>query len=608
MFRKSVFLSKHSNTCPRVLDATDCPPHIATDTRMLYIDILFAASTSGTLPKFQRRYDPFKSNYTSLDTIFNPSPPAIYSLELISHIADSLSYLSPLLQSLMLQLPYLCIFGNMQLVLGATACIVVIGVIIRIYLRKSCLPPSPPTWRLGGHFLLYYNASLTIARWIDKYGPLITIRSGIHTVVVIGRYNAAMDIMEKQGRILADRPRLVAGEILTRGLVIGLAPVGDRFRRMRRFVAAIPALHTHLQPKSAEAWEPLQMSQAKNVILNILDNPHNFQHYVASYSAATIMKITYGKTTPTSATDPEIREVRQLLMRFRTVLRHGYYLVDSIPWLKYLPWYAPELRDEFERTKRLYMDQLNRVRQQIQSDEDIGPSFSKYMLENEHLYGLTEIEMAYLAGSFFGAGTETTTIAICTVLMAAAHFPEEQAKVQAELDAVIGQERAPTFADKPSLPLLAAFISEALRWRPLAEGGLPHRTTEDENYCIPAGTTVVGNLWAISRDPEVYPEPDAFKPQRWIDDQGRLRDDLAFFVYGFGRRVCPGRHIANRSVFINSLLILWAFKLSLDPTTLQGDMGIPKAMTPNFPGAIEFETRVPEGELRRMMQNHPEAR
>jgi cytochrome P450 len=41
---------------------------------------------------------------------------------------------------------------------------------------------------------------------------------------------------------------------------------------------------------------------------------------------------------------------------------------------------------------------------------------------------------------------------------------------------------------------------------------------------------------AISRDPEVYPEPDAFKPQRWIDDEGRLRNDLAFFVFGFGRR------------------------------------------------------------------------
>jgi cytochrome P450 len=443
-----------------------------------------------------------------------------------------------------------------------------------------------------------------VARWIDEYGPVITIRSGLQTIVIIGRHQAAVDIMEKQGRSLADRPYLTAGEILTHGLDISLTHAGDRFRRKRR------ALHTHLQPKSAEAYQPLQMSQAKTVILNVLNDPHNFQNHVAAYAATTIMKVAYGKTTPTSASDPEIGEARQVVRSVRTVLRHGNYLVNSIPWLKYLPWYAPELKDQFERTTRLHTNQLNRVKLHMQRNEDIGPSFAKHNLENGHLYGLTEIEMAYLAGSFFGAGTDTTSVAICTVLMAAAHFPEEQAKVQAELDAVIGRERVPTFADKPFLPRLEAFISEALRWRPLAPEGVPHRTTEDviwENYRIPAGTTVIGSHWAISRDPEVYPEPDAFKPQRWINDQGRLRDDLTFFVFGFGRRVCPGQHIASRSVFINSLLIFWAFQLSLDPTKLQDDMGFTTTAIPNVPCTIEFRTRVPEAELRHMMQNYPEA-
>ncbi|KAG1732088.1 cytochrome P450 [Suillus occidentalis] len=504
----------------------------------------------------------------------------------------------------MLQLPDLRISGNTHLVLGATACIWAIGVIIRAYLRRSHLPPSPPTRRLRGHFLPPHNTSLTVARWIDEYGPLITIRSGLQAIVIIGRYKAAVDIMEKQGKLVAGRPRLAAGEILERGLSIVLSHAGDRFRRFRR------ALYSHLQPKSAEAYQPLQMSQAKTMILNILHDPDHFQDHAGTYAAATIMKVAYGKATPTSATDPEIREARQLIRDFRTILRRGHYLVDLIPWLKYLPGYAPELKDQSERTRRLYTDQLNRVKLQMQSNEDIGSSFTKHILENEHLYGLTEIEMAYLAGAFFAAGTETTAVAICTVLMAAAHFPEEQAKVQDELDEVIGRKRAPTFTDKPFLPRLEAFISEALRWRPLSPEGMPHRTTEDviwDNYCIPAGTTVIGNHWAISRDPEVYPEPDAFKPQRWIDDQGRLRDDLSFFVFGFGRRVCPGQHVANRSVFINSLLILWAFQLSLDPTKPQDDMGFMNATMPNVPLAIEFKTRVPEVELRRMMKNYPEA-
>ncbi|KAG1814531.1 cytochrome P450 [Suillus variegatus] len=511
----------------------------------------------------------------------------------------------------MLQLPDLRISDNTSLTLDIAACVGVIGTIVWVYLRKSDsrlpLPPSPPTWRLRGHFLPPRDPFLAVARWIDEYGPLITIRSGMQNIVIIGRHKAVVDIMEKQGRTLADRPRLVAaGEILTRGLSIGFCHAGDRLRQMRR------ALHTHLQPKSADTYQPLQMLQARSLILNILDDPSNFQNHAISCAASTILKVAYGKTSPTSATDHAVREARHIVFRFRTVLRPGAYWVDSIPWLKYLPWYAPELKDDSKRSKRLYTDELNRVKLQMRN-EDIGPSFSKYILENGHLYNLTEMEMAYLSGAFFGAGTETVAAAICTVLMAAAHFPEEQAKVQAELYAVIGRERAPTFADRPSLPRLEAFISEALRWRPLVHPtGFPHRTTEDviwasENYCIPAGTTVFGNLWSISRDPEVYPEPDAFKPQRWIDDQGRLRDDLTLFVYGFGRRVCPGQHVANRSVFINSLLVLWAFQLSLDPTKPQDDMGFARTFMPNVPCAIEFQARVPAVELRRMMQNYPEA-
>ncbi|KAG1731428.1 cytochrome P450 [Suillus lakei] len=495
---------------------------------------------------------------------------------------------------------------NAQLVLSAVVCLGVVGIIVRAYRPKSesglPLPPSPPTWRLGGHFLPQRHSSLTIAGWIGEYGPLITIRSKLEKIVIVGRYKAAVDIMENQGKLTADRPRMIAaGEMFGGGMGIGFAYWGDRFRRMRR------ALHTHLQPKAAETYQPLQMSHVKDTVLGILDDPHNFQNHVVTYAATTIMKIAYGKTTSTAATDSSVVEIRRFVKTISAVVRPGAYLVDSIPWLKHLPWYGRDLKRGFERTKKLNLGQLNRVREQMQSDVDIGSSFVKYILQNNHLYGLSETEMAFLGGSFFAAGSETTSTAICTVLMAAACFPEEQAQVQAELDAVIGRHRAPTFSNQQSLPRLQAFISEALRWRPpLPTGALAHRTTHDENYCIPAGTTIFGNHWSISRDPDAYPEPDAFRPQRWIDDQGLLRDDLKFFPYGFGRRVCPGQHVASRSVFINSLLILWAFQLTLDPTKPLDDMGLMIGEKSDKPCTIEFETRIPESELRLLMQNYPE--
>ncbi|KAG1742247.1 cytochrome P450 [Suillus paluster] len=507
----------------------------------------------------------------------------------------------------MIQLPDLRIFDNTQLILGAAACLGVAGVITQAcYFSNSGsglpLPPSPPTWRLRGHFIPPLNPFLTVTAWIDEHGPLITIRSGTEKIVVIGRHNAAVDIMEKQGGSVADRPRFVAaGEMLSGGLSNLLTPAGMRLRRMRR------ALHAHLQPKAASEYQSLQISHAKNTILNILEDPSNFQNHISTYAATVITKIAYGKTTPTSAAGPEVKQLREHLRIFRGALRPGAYLADSIPWLKYLPWYGQELKRVFKESGQLYAGQLNRVKQQMQSNVDIGPSFVKHMLETVELHGLTEVEMAFIAGGLFAAGTDTTTLAICTVLMAAACFPEEQAKIQAEIDAVVGSHRAPNFADEQSLPRLQAFISEALRWRPLLPAGVAHRTTKEViwgNYCIPAKTTVVGNHWSISRDPDVFPEPDAFKPERWINDQGRVRDDLKFFVFGFGRRVCPGQDVATRSVFINAVLILWAFQLNLNPTKPLDDMGFMRG--DSQPGAIQFKTRIPETELRRMMQNYPE--
>ncbi|KAG2137977.1 cytochrome P450 [Suillus clintonianus] len=508
----------------------------------------------------------------------------------------------------MLQLSDLSFSENVRRILGAAACLWVVQVIVRASLPKSKsglpLPPSPPSRRLRGHFLPPRSSFLTIGRWIDEHGPLVTLRSGTQKMVIIGRHKAAIDIMERQSASLVDRPRLIAAsEMLSGGLSIVFTPAGDRFRRMRR------ALHTHLQPKAAEAYQPLQMSYAKHTVLSILEDPQNFQNHARTYAATTVTKIAYGKDTSTSATDAEVKDAREFLDIFRVAVRPGAYLVDAIPWLRYLPWYGQELKRGFEISKRLYTNQLNCVKEQItQGNADIGPSFGRYMLENRDLCGLTEPEMAFLAGAFFVAGTDTTALAICTVLMAAACFPDEQAIVQAELDAVIGRHRAPTFADEQSLPRLHAFISEALRWRPLVPNGTPHRTTKEviwENYSIPAGTTVFGNHWAISRDPEVYPEPDAFKPQRWINDQGGLRDDLDFFVFGFGRRICPALHLAKRSVFINSALIVWAFELAADHTKPLDDMGFMSGMPPKEdPCTINFKTRIPELELRHTMHNY----
>ncbi|KAG9310273.1 cytochrome P450 [Chiua virens] len=436
--------------------------------------------------------------------------------------------------------------------------------------RRLPLPPGPPGHWLIGNAIPRENQSQQFAAWISQYGPIISLRIGPKTMIIIGRYKESVDIMEKEGGLLADRPRAVAaGEILSRGLRMILAPAGEQFRRLRR------AAHTHLQAKAAESYAPIQMNAARDVILDILDDPKHHQAHANRYAASVVLRVAYGKSTPTATNAPEIITIQKMLKRFQTLMRPGALLIEKFPILKHVPFYAGYLEAWRQEESKLFHDQLDRVSQEVNTG-NAGPSFARYLLENQNTHKLSYEEMAYLTGSLFGAGSDTTAVAIMVVVMAAACYPEAQVVVQDELDNVVGCDRAPTFDDYNLLPQLHAFMLECLRWRPVTTLGFAHRAMTDITYngiCIPEGAIVFGNHWAISRDPEVYPNPDKFDPQRWLDRSGRVRDDLKFPSFGFGRRICPGQHIATRSIFINAALLLWSFRITQDPNSPIDDNG-----------------------------------
>ncbi|KAG1824846.1 cytochrome P450 [Suillus subaureus] len=405
-------------------------------------------------------------------------------------------------------------------------------------------------------------------------------------MVIIGRYQESNDIMEKEGGQLADRPRAVAaGEILSRGLRMILSPAGEQFRRLRK------AAHTHLQVKAAESYAPIQMDAARDVILDILDNPKGHQAAANRYAASVILRVMYGKSTPTATNAPEIIVVHKMLKRFQMLMRPGAFLIERFPILKYVPGYTTELEEWRREESQVFHDQLNRVSRELATGK-AGPSFARYLLENRSSHKLSQEEMAYLAGSLFGAGSDTTAVAIMYVVMASACYPKAQETVQEQLDIVVGRDRTPTFDDYNSLPQIEAFMLECLRWRPVVTLGFAHCASTDIVYkgmCIPKGAIVFGNHWAISRDPIVYSNPDKFDPERWLNSEGKIRDDIKFPSYGFGRRICPGRHIADRSVFINIALLLWSFKITQDPENPIDDMGFvdgvvahPKPFTARF--------------------------
>ncbi len=150
-------------------------------------------------------------------------------------------------------------------------------------------------------------------------------------------------------------------------------------------------------------------------------------------------------------------------------------------------------------------------------------------------------------------------------------FPEAQRRAQAELDAVVGRDRLPTFSDAPHLPYIHAIVKETLRWRPVTPLGIPHvATVEDwyEGMYIPKGTACIANIWQCNHDQAVYGEDaDEFRPERFLNSRGELTsgpmdaNQEGHTSYGFGRRNCVGKVLANESLFIYVARTLWAVNI-----------------------------------------------
>jgi len=201
----------------------------------------------------------------------------------------------------------------------------------------------------------------------------------------------------------------------------------------------------------------------------------------------------------------------------------------------------------------------------------VRPSFSATLLEHRDRYRLSEEEMAYLAGQLYSAGFETTTTSLMWWTFAMVAFPDAQRRAQAQLDAVVGRARPPTFADAPRLPYVGAIIKEVLRWRPTTPLGVPHAAAEDDWYegmFIPKGATCVVNTWQCNHDRAIFgDDADDFRPERHLDDSGELvpgpvETNLEGHVtFGFGRRVCVGKHLVDNTLFIATARILWAANL-----------------------------------------------
>ncbi|KAJ3562903.1 hypothetical protein NP233_g9292 [Leucocoprinus birnbaumii] len=464
---------------------------------------------------------------------------------------------------------------------GITLCAVVYAWRRRGQRKKRC-PPGPRRWPLIGNLfdLPTTHSHEEFAKMSKELGSdIVYLDAAGVPFIILNSLEACNDLLEKRASVYSSRftPTMVYDLIEGRRLV-ALMPYGNEWREGRRMMIKHMSATQNQEPIKSSITDFVK----KSLLPNLLATPEDFLIHIRNGVGGSMISLAYG--LPIKRThDPWIDIAEQAMHALTSAAVPGKYAVDVIPWLRYLPEWVPgtgfqrEAREWKGAFLRMFSEPFAAVKKGM-VDGSIRPSFLSRSLEEvseskdrERLERVIE----NIGGTFIGGGTDTGVTAVTNLIVALLLFPSVQKRAQKELDAVIGRSRLPSLEDKPNLPYLNALVKELFRWKPIVPLGLPHMTTEEDEYRgyhVPKGAVVIGNSWAILHDEKVFPDPEKFDPERFlevvspdghlIECNKNLPDPEEVCTFGFGRRTCPGKDIALANVWLSAACILACFNIS----------------------------------------------
>ncbi|CAE6536968.1 unnamed protein product [Rhizoctonia solani] len=285
-------------------------------------------------------------------------------------------------------------------------------------------------------------------------------------------------------------------------------------------------------------------------------------------TGSAMFKLAYGYQLE-SKNDKFFEETQLVVSRIVKSLAPTSFAVNIFPFLTYIPTWLPGMgwkrtaREWRRHKEELYKSLYEWTKSQVTAGT-AEPSVLGHLLQDEDITsGLSpeekELRLKELSIALYGGGTETTSGTLMKFVAAMVLNPDIQSKAQREIDSVIGPDTLPKMSDRDRLPYVRNLILEVFRWHTVSPTGLPHVCSEDNTYRgynIEKGTVIMVNTWAMSRDETVYKDPELFNPDRFLDPNVPHLP-----LFGWGRRICPGLHFAESTLFIviTSLLATLTF-------------------------------------------------
>ncbi|KAF1829297.1 cytochrome P450 2D18 [Decorospora gaudefroyi] len=468
----------------------------------------------------------------------------------------------------------------------------VLGLIclLKIGRREAGLPPGPPTKPIVGnlHHIPIRNAHFQFTTWAKQYGGIYSLKLFHATAVVITDRRLVRGLVDKKGAIYSSRPdfffarRYVSRDPANIPLVVFL-PFGDKLRLCRKLLA-----QQFNEARVEQQCLPIIEAEATQMLFDFWKRPDDFMMHPLRLTHSVIMTVTYGIRVKHH---DGLHEYSEMLEDYVKLIEPSALPpVDLIPWLEYVPqslwsgsWknWKSKADESGKAVNAIFTKLAIPVLERRERGVRIESVYDSLLDQWEKGIDLTRRDLDNFAGSLVDAGSDTSSSALRAVIQAMAKYPDIQQRAHKNIDEVVGAARSPQWKDSARLPFIVQIIKETLRWRPIITF-MPHATTADDTvngYFIPKNTTVFLNIWGLNRTPSGPNDSDAnmseFDPDRYANrthssphyaasPEFESRDH---YSYGAGRRLCPGIHLAERTLFVAVAKLLWAFEFKEKPGT-----------------------------------------
>ncbi|KAF7348384.1 hypothetical protein MSAN_01792400 [Mycena sanguinolenta] len=429
-------------------------------------------------------------------------------------------------------------------------------------------PPGPkPRFLVGNLFDIPSEMPwITYTEWGKQYGDVVHTQVFGQHILILNSIKAATELLEKRTTIYSDRPSIPIVSLMGWDFSFVLMPYSEKWRERRRL------FHQHFRRDAIPAYHPVYLKKIRDLLRGLLSTPEEFATHTKTMAAAIILDTMYGHDIKATR-DRFVHLTEEAGKRLAESMLPGACIVNTLPFLRHFPsWFPGCSFHKFAQDTRDLVDEMKSapfdfVKQNMQNGA-ARPSVLRELLERNDTHSSSreqEEVMKDVAGIAYAAAVDTTTATLIVFIMVMAMNPEVAKKAQNELDTVVGLGFLPGFEHRSALPYCEAVFREVFRWRPILPFAVPHATSDDdiyEGYFIPKGTMVIPNVWAMVHNESMYPNPDRFDPERFLNADGQLNADDQILAFGFGRRACAGRYAADATVWATIVSVLSTFDIA----------------------------------------------